>query len=160
LMAGIQIYNMSHIDQVFCSTVQKNYGFGSTITQTVMTCQSLLFASVPLKFYYAADQNHLIGLGINAGYLLSAKNTTESFRLSDGVPVDLERKESYGLYQGLSSTNFILTASILKHINSKFSAQLELNYGLSDLFKNTSENNNLQNTSGVRLSLNYRLLNK
>jgi hypothetical protein len=154
---GAELYNLSNINQQFYSSTSKNYGFGSTQTQTILTCQSMLFLSFPLRVYYAADEHHLIGLGLHAGTLLMASNTVETSELSDGLKQNVNTTSSKGVYQGMNTNNILLSASLCKTIGDRIGLQLELYYGLSDLFANTPSNGYQQNANGVRVGMNYRI---
>jgi len=157
LSLGTQIYNLDQINQQFYSGTSKIYDFGSTQTQTLISCQSMVFVSFPLRFYYSPDERHSIGLGLNAGALVSAVNQIETHQLSDGLVMNREVSSSKTLYESMSSTNFIVSASIAQKIGSRVHLNVELNYGLSDLFQDTPTNNQHQNSSGVRVGLNYRI---
>lgn len=157
LNLGAELYNISNMDQEFYSATSKNYGFGSSQTQTVLTCQSMLFLSFPLRVYYAADDRHLIGVGVHAGTLLMASNAIETSDLSDGVKQNVNTVSSKGVYQGMNTTNILLSASIHKTIGDRIALQLELYYGLSDLFTDTPSNGYQQNSNGIRVGMNYRI---
>jgi len=157
LSLGAEVYNISNMNQEFYNNTSKNYGFGSTQTQTMLTCQSMLFLSFPLRVYYVADEHHSIGLGLHAGTLLMASNTVETSELSDGVKQNVNTVSSKGVYQGMNTNNILISASLNKTIGDRIGLQLELYYGLSDLFTNTPSNGYQQNANGVRVGMNYRI---
>lgn len=157
LSIGTELYNISNMNQEFYSTTSKNYGFGSTQTQTVLTCQSMIFLSFPLRVFYAADERHRIGLGLHAGTLLLASNTVETSELSDGLKQNVNTVSSKGVYEGMNTNNLLLSASLYKTIGDRIDLQVELYYGLTDLFANTPSNGYQQNSNGIRVGMNYRI---
>ncbi len=157
LNLGAELYNISNVDQEFYTCTSKNYGFGSIQTQTLLTCQSMLFLSFPIRVYYAADEHHLVGLGVHAGTLLMASNTIETSELSDGLKQNLNTVSSKGVYQGMNTSNILLSASLHKTVGDRLALQLELYYGLSDLFTDTPSNGYQQNSNGIRVGINYRI---
>ena len=157
---GMQAYTVEHIQTPFYTSSQKVYSFGSAQSQTVLTCNSLLYAALPLKIHYTTSSNWRFSAGVNAGVVVEAKNTVQTIQLSDGVLVASETHTESGLYSGLNTTSFLLCASVNKEITNRVEFQAEFNYGLSDLFENTSSNTNKQLGNSIRLGLNYRLFTR
>ncbi|HQQ93534.1 MAG TPA: hypothetical protein PLQ93_03190 [Bacteroidia bacterium] len=157
---GVQVYTVRHMNDEFYSVKGKTYGFSSSETQSVISCQSMAFASVPVKLYYKMDDQNLLGLGVNAGYLVSARNNLDTYTLNDGAPTLAQSQNNKQQYENMSSLNLVLSAGLQHEFGSGFSAGIEYNYGLSDLIANSQINNTLQNTSGFRLSLKYKILER
>lgn len=160
LSMGSQVYNLKGLNTVFYQNSSNDFGFGSTQTQTVLTCHSMMFVSFPLRIYYHPDQKHSLSLGLHAGSLLMAKNTIEIMQLSDGQIQQYSSEKQNSVYENMNSANFLLSMGLNKNIQERVSLQVELFYGLSDLFADSDQSKLQQNTSGIRIGLNYRISGK
>ena len=160
LSLGLQAYTIGNIQTPFYNSSQKVYSFGSAQTQTVLTCNSLLYAAVPLKVHYNTTTNWRFAFGVNAGIVVASKNTMQTVQFSDGVEVASETKSENGLYTGVNAYSFLMCASVNKEITKRVEFQAEFNYGLSDLFDNTVSNTTKQAGNSIRLGLNYRLFTR
>lgn len=159
--AGLQVYNISHIKDAFSKTTQVAYGFGSTSSTTIITTNSLYYISVPFKIYYTLNQSNQLGFGFNAGYLFNSKNTLDSFDLIEGAKQNQHTEIKKGIYEGLSSTNMMLSAFYNMKINKRFSLNGEVMYGLTDIFLNKNAlNKNTESPLGLRISVKYTLFDK
>jgi hypothetical protein len=158
---GIQAYNLGNIQQPFYMNTNKEYGFGSTNSYTVVTSNNLYYLSLPLKFNYAVNSSNIIGFGINAGLLLSSNNTVETYYLLDNqkIPSGPTQKNT-GVYQGTRMNNMMLSVHYLTHLTKRFGLNAEFNYGLTDIFKNMGEIQNTERPMGFRLSIQYTLFDK
>ena len=156
---GIQLYNVSHIGQPFYSNSKTEYGFGSTSSQTVITSNSLYYGAIPVKFYYNINAQNQVGLGANVGMVMSSRNTVENYGLSDNVRVSASKSTNMGVYQGINTTNVMLSAFYKTQLGKRLYANGEIMYGVSDIFKNLNTVNK-ERVLGIRLSLQYTLFNK
>lgn len=160
LSLGLQAYTIGNIQTPFYNSSQKVYSFGSAQTQTVLTCNSLIYTAVPIKVLYTTTDNWRFAFGVNAGIVVASKNTMQTVQLSDGVAVASETKNDNGLYTGVNAYSFLMCASVSKEITKRVEFQAEFNYGLSDLFDNSASNTNKQSGNSIRLGLNYRLFTR
>ncbi len=159
--AGIQVYNVSNINQPYYSAAHKEYGFGSTTIYTVVTATDLLFASVPLKLNYAVNEYNTLGLGVNVGYLLGANSGVQQYYMRDNEKIMLTPSaKTTQIYDGTQSFNFMITAAYTLRLNNRVAIKAEYLRGLTDLFKNSGTLGVSEKTSGLRFGLQYTLFDK
>jgi hypothetical protein len=156
---GIQAYNISHIKQPFYSTKRKEYDFGSTSIYTVVTSNDLYYVSVPLKLNYSLNSSNMIGFGINAGYLLGAKNTVETFSDNKEKPAD-GPVTTKGIYENTRMGNIMLTAHYNARVCKRVALNAEFVYSTTDIFNNVGVVKSTEKPVGFRLSLQYTLFDK
>jgi hypothetical protein len=159
---GVQVYNISHINDPFSKTTKVEYGFGSKTTNTLITTNALYYAALPIKLYYAINQSNQIGLGVNMSYLFNSKSTIDSYSVSpEGGKQNSKKETKTGIYDGLNTTNMMLSAFYKMNINKRLALNGEFMYGVSDIFMNAKTiNKNAEVPMGARLSLQYTLFNK
>jgi hypothetical protein len=158
---GLQVYNVSHIEQPFYTDSHKEYGFGSSTIYTVVTTNQLLYTSVPVKFNYHLNSSSLFGIGLNIGYLIAASNTVRSYRSNPEEPeADLSKTKPHGVYEGTKTTNMMLSANYKAQLCQRVGINAEFIYGLTDIFKNMGDVKNAEKPMGFRLSLQYTLFDK
>ncbi|NBQ48198.1 MAG: hypothetical protein EBU33_07070, partial [Sphingobacteriia bacterium] len=95
------------------------------------------------------------GLGINSAYLLAAHTRVDTYGVADGMRAEVSSTGSKTIYEGTRSLNLMGTAFLEIRLTDYFSAFSELQYGFTDLFKNYKHSDKRQNSSGLRLGLNY-----
>jgi hypothetical protein len=159
LGAGLQVYNIAHIEKPFYSTSSTQYGFGSTGTRTVITTGSLYYIALPVKVYYLLNAHSQFGAGVNIGMPVEARSTVETFGLSDHVVVDSKKTTRAGVYKGINTTNILLSAFYKTQVAKRFYLNGEVIYGISDIFENLEQTTREQ-AIGFRLSLHYTLFDK
>ncbi len=158
---GVQAYNIGKITQPFYVNSKKDYGFGSTTHYTVITCNELYYVSLPLKLNYVINSSNSLGLGINAGYLVGAKNTLETYSVQDeNGKSPVTREHASGVYKGISSTNLMFSMHYTAKLAKRVGVNVEFNYGLTDIFENKGTTNTLEKPMGLKLSLQYTLFDK
>jgi hypothetical protein len=158
---GLQAYNISNMNQPFYTGSTKQYSFGSTTSYTVITSKELIFAAVPIKINYAVNALNTIGLGFNAGYALKSKNTIDSYTTdSEKGTSHIAPVKNNNLYEGTSTTNFMLSAYYSRVLGKRFSLNAEFVYGITDLFSSPRFVKNNEKPMGVRLSIHYTLFDK
>lgn len=161
ISAGVQVYNLGNISQPFYQISSKDYGFGSTTTYTRVKTTQLYYVAVPLKYNYTLNSSNTIGVGINAGYLLTGNNTVSEYYLLDNeekyITSPLEVK---GIYEGVNRFNMMLSAHYNTQFFKRLSLGLEFNYGLNEIFENMGEIKTIEKPIGVRVSMHYTLFNK
>jgi hypothetical protein len=159
LGAGLQVYNIAHIEKPFYSTSTTQYGFGSTGTRTVITTGSLYYVALPVKVYYLLNSHSQFGAGVNIGMPVEARSTMETYGLSDHVVVNSQKTTRTGLYEGINTTNILLSAFYKTQVAKRFYLNGEVIYGVSDIFENLEQTTREQ-AIGFRLSLHYTLFDK
>ncbi len=162
LSLGIQAYNLANIKQPFYLISEKEYGFGSKNIYTRVTSNQLYYIAIPLKLNYAINSWNSIGLGVNAAYLVNAENTIEKYYLLDNEEKSIGSSTSHtkGIYKQTNMTNIMLSANYKTQLTNRIGFNLEFNYGLTDIFKNTDNIKTAEKPMGVRLSLTYTLFDK
>lgn len=160
ISAGVQFYNISNIKNPFYSHSNTSFGFGATITTTIITATSLYYAAIPLKFAYKVNANNQIGLGVNVGFLMAASKNVETFTFSEYGKTDISNNKGLGAYRNIAGTNLLLSAFYKTQLNKRLALNGEIMYGLTDLFKNTMTITNSEKATGIRISLQYTLFDK
>lgn len=158
LSMGAQLYNLKGMDQVFYENSSNAFGFGSTTTQTVLTCHSMMFVSFPLRMMYQPTEDLGLSLGLHAGSLIMASNTEEINSYSDGQLAYQSSRKQNGIYENMSSANFMLSAGVLTALHERVMLQAELYFGISDLF--AEQSGAVQHSNGFRVGLQYRFTGK
>ncbi len=159
LGAGVQLYNISHIEKPFYSISTTQYGFGSTGTRTVITTGSLYYAALPIKVYYLLNEHSQFGAGVNIGMPVEARSTVETYGLSDQVVINSQKTTRTGVYEGINTTNLLLSAFYKTRVAKRLYVSGEAVYGVSDIFDNLAQNAREQ-ALGFRLGLSYTLFDK
>ncbi|PBQ34469.1 hypothetical protein CNR22_22705 [Sphingobacteriaceae bacterium] len=159
---GLQAYNIANIKQPFYLVAAKEYGFGSNLIYTRVTSNELYYLAVPLKFNYMINRKNSIGLGVNAAYLIGATNTVSKYYTLDNEvrtvgPSDTQTK---GIYKGTNTMNIMLTANYKTQLVKRVGLNLEFNYGVSDMFKNTDQVKTSEVPMGIRVGLTYAIFDK
>lgn len=160
ISGGVQWSNINNIHQAFFTSAKTVYDFGSIGSYTNITTNTLYYISVPIRVNYLLSSRNKIGLGLLTGFLAGSKNTVETYSLSDGVksvPVITENK---GIYEGVNTKNFVISALYSRKLNKRFALNAEINYGISDIYQNTRLNNTKQNLMALRLGLVFTLFDK
>ncbi|MCW3075698.1 MAG: hypothetical protein JWO32_307 [Bacteroidetes bacterium] len=157
---GAQVYNISHIRQPFYTGSNLNYDFGSNGTYTTVVTNSLLYFAIPLKINYALNKRNIIGAGINAGFLFNGNNTVETYNISDAVKSNILKTRTTGYYEGTNTINIMLSAFYSRAVTRRIKLNAELQYGISDTYKNTETNRLQEKNMGIRLGLQYTLFDK
>ncbi len=157
---GLQLYNVSNIKQAFYSKSNMDYDFGSNGNYTNITTNSLYYFSIPLRAYYNISRKGKIGLGLNTGFLFNGKNSIQTFTEADNVKSNVMVTKTTGYYEGLSKTNFLVSAFYNHSLTRRIKLNGEVIYGLSDTYNNTSKNGINEKNIGLRLSLQYTLFDK
>lgn len=162
ISVGLQAYNISHINQPFYRVSGKEYGFGSTPVYTTVTSNQLYYIALPLKLNYAVNSANTIGFGVNGAYLLSAENTVYNYYFLDNAETSAGpgKVRTKGVYEGTSMANFMLTAHYSTRFGKRIGVNFEVNYGLTDLFKNTSDIKTAEKPLAVRVGLTYTIFDK
>jgi hypothetical protein len=161
LSIGLQAYNINNIKESFYKNTRTSYSFGSSSTNTVITCNALYYAAIPFKINYILNQNNKIGLGINFGYVLNSKNTIETYGLMDNQKINYVTETNHKIYESINSTNFQLSLFYSVKLSKRFGVNIEALYGLTDIFigkKLINKNNEMP--TGFRLGLTYTLFDK
>lgn len=160
LSAGIQAYNIAHIDHPFFNNKNTEYGFNSKTTQTLITTNSLYYLAFPLRFSYAVNPQNQFGVGCNVGLLMSSKNTEETYFYQSDVRTDKSSVKTTGYYEGMNATHLMLSV----FYKTKFGKRLHLNgeatFAPFNIYKYANSEINTANTLGFRLSLQYTLFEK
>jgi len=159
---GIQAYNIANIKQPFYLISSKEYGFGSKNIYTRVTSNQLYYIALPLKFNYAINSTNIIGFGINTAYLVGANNTVSKYYLLDNEEKSIGSSTTHnkGIYTGTNMVNMMLSAHYKTQFGKRIGLNLEFNYGLSDIFKNTDVVKTSEKPMGIRLGLSYTLFDK
>lgn len=157
---GLQSYNIDHISQSFFNSARKNYSFGSTMSYTIITTTDLYYTSVPVRVSWDINSSNRLSLGANFGYLLGAKNIVETYDELDNAKVNYRKIHNTGIYEGVNYTNIMLSAAYRLQMAGRFHVNMELNYGLTDIFGSGLSNKAVQNPVGLRIGLQYTLFEK
>lgn len=155
LSAGLQYYNFSNILNPYYTAEKREYGFGYTQAFTSVTTDHLMYLAIPLKAGMEITPNMRAGLGINSAYLLAVHTRVDTYGVADGMRAEVSSTGSKTIYEGTRSLNLMGTAFLEIRLTDYFSAFSELQYGFTDLFKNYKHSDKRQNTSGMRVGLNY-----
>ncbi len=155
LSAGLQYYNFSNILNPYYTAEKREYGFGYTQAFTSVTTDQLMYLAIPLKAGFEITPIMRAGLGINSAYLLAAHTRVDTYGVADGMRAEVSSTGSKTIYEGTRSLNLMGTAFLEIRLTDYFSAFSELQYGFTDLFKNYKHSDKRQNSSGLRLGLNY-----
>ncbi|MBX3165035.1 MAG: outer membrane beta-barrel protein [Bacteroidetes bacterium] len=159
--AGLQTYNIRNINQAFYTNQKTEYDFGVVTSNTVITSNHLYYMAVPLKLNYALNSANHLALGVNAGYVVAAKNTVQTYQEKEGnAKSNFTTVKNTALYDGVNSLNLMLTASYKTEIAPRLFLNGELVYGVTDIFKNNKNVKNQENLMGVRIGLQYHLFDK
>ncbi len=156
---GIQSYNIKNINQAFYNSAKTEYGFGSTSSYTVVSSNNLYYVALPIKLAYAINSSNQIGLGLNVAYLFTSKNTVSTYTATEG-PTNVSSIKTTGVYQGINTSNVLLSAFYKKQLSKRFNVNAEFIYGATDIFKNTVNIKNIEKPLGLRLSIQYTLFDK
>lgn len=158
---GLQVFNISHINQPFYEASSKQYNFGSSTSGTMVTSNQVYFASVPIKLYYSLNTKNRLGLGFNAAYAFNALSTVKTYtETQETVKTEFPVQTTKGVYQGTNQFNYMLSAFYKFQLSRRVALNAEYTYGLTDLFKNTGNINTAEKPQGLRLSINYTLFEK
>jgi len=155
LSGGLQYYNFSNIVNPYFVAEKKEYGFGYTQAFTSVTTDHLMYLAVPVKVGYRLTDLFEAGFGINTAYLVAAHTRIDTYGVSDGVKGAVISSGSQKIFEGTRSLNVMGTAYLNIHLTNRFSGFAELQYGLTDLFQNYTKSDKRQNSSGLRIGLNY-----
>jgi hypothetical protein len=160
LTCGLQYYNFTNIQQPYYSANRKAYGFGYTDAVTTVTTDQLRYLAIPIKFSYALSQTLSAGLGLNAAYLMSAHTRIDSYGVSDGVRGPVSSQGSKKVFDGTSDYNVMGSVFINVKLQNRISGFAELQYGLTDLFKDYTAVKINQRTTGLRFGISFLLFEK
>jgi hypothetical protein len=155
---GAQFYNIGHINKSFYDRQNFEYDFGSNGHFTSITANSLYYIGIPVKVSRYITKSGKIGLGLNAGFLVGGKNTVTTYDESDLVKTNVKTTTGKGVYEGLNTTNVMMSVFYTQHLSRRFSLNGEFIYGLSDTYKKAASLNSAkENNMGVRLSLQFTI---
>lgn len=154
---GLQAYNIAHISDPYYQASHKDYDFGSITVYTVVACNQMYFASLPIRLNYQINSKNAFGLGINLATLVSSQINSESYYYLDNQKVITSASSEKGLFKGISNYNCMLTAHYERNLGSRLGVRAEFVYGLNDLFSNSKESNLFENTVGLRFGIKYKL---
>jgi hypothetical protein len=157
---GLQAYNIGNIEQAFFDNTRKNYSFGSTDSYTVITTHQLYYASVPFRISYDLNANNRFGIGVNGAWLVSAKNSVETYDVLDNAKVNYVKTDNTGVYQGVRDKNVMLSVFYRSQVTSRVGINAEFTYGMTDIFENNSKYSAMQKPMGFRIGLQYTLFDK
>ena len=87
-------------------------------------------------------------------------NTIETFNMADGAKSGSKIIHNTGYYEGTNLLNVMLTAGYSRAVTRRLKVNGEFMYGISDVYKNTSNNLATEKNMGVRLGLQYTLFDK
>ena len=162
ISVGLQAYNIANIQQPFYLVASKEYGFGSKNIYTRVTSNQLYYVALPLKFNYAINTTNSIGFGVNVAYLVGAGNTVSKYYLLDNEEKSIGSSTTHnkGIYTGTNMVNMMLSAHYKTQFGKRIGLNLEFNYGVSDIFKNTDAIKTSEKPMGIRLGLSYTLFDK
>lgn len=160
LSAGIQAYNIAHIDNPFFNNKNTEYGFNSKTTQTLITTNSLYYLAFPLRFSYAINPQNQFGVGCNIGLLMSSKNTEETYFYQSDVRTDKSSVKTTGYYEGMNTTHVMLSVFYKTKLGKRLHLNGEATFAPFNIYKYANSQINTANTLGFRLSLQYTLFEK
>ena len=75
-------------------------------------------------------------------------------------PTNVSSIKTTGVYQGINTSNVLLSAFYKKQLSKRFNVNAEFIYGATDIFKNTVNIKNIEKPLGLRLSIQYTLFDK
>lgn len=153
--AGLQYYNFSNMVDPYYVAEKKEYGFGYSQAFTSVTTDHLVFLAIPLKVSYQLTQTLNAGVGLNTGYLVAAHSRVDVYGITDGAASAVTSSGTKAIYEGTKSLNMMGSVFLNIRLTDHFSGFSELQYGFTDLFENYKHSNKRQNSSGLRLGLNY-----
>jgi hypothetical protein len=155
---GVQFYNIGHINKSFYDRQSFEYDFGSNGHFTSITANSLYYVGIPVKVSRYITRTGKIGVGLNTGILVGGKNTVTTYDERDLVKTNVKTTIGKGVYEGLNTTNVMMSVFYTQHLSRRFSVNGEFIYGLSDTYKRSASLNSVkENNMGVRLSLQFRI---
>jgi hypothetical protein len=158
--SGIQAFGVRNIEQPFFAQESIDYHFGSSQTGTMITTNEVMYVAVPLNILFSFNKNNRMSLGVNAGRIVCARNTVETYTVLDNVRTMAAPEKNTGIYDGINPYNLMLTAGYLTGLSKRFSVRAELNYGLSDIFLNNKTVGNNERLVGIRVALRYNILQR
>jgi hypothetical protein len=158
--AGLDFYNLQNIKQAFYTQTKTEYAFGSNNVYYTVRANNLSYLALPLKLYMDVNHVLVVSAGVLPSILLSSSNEIETYKMIDGQKVTQSLVRNKLNYEGIEQKNVQLTIGFEVKLTKKISLSTELNYGLTDIFKNNMSNKALQKVNGIRLGINYNLSNK
>lgn len=158
--AGVDFYNLQNIKQAFYTQTKTEYAFGSSNLYYAVSANNLKYVALPLKLYMDVNHFLVVNAGVLPSILLGSSNEIETYKIIDGQKVTQSIARNKLAYEGIEQKNVQLTLGFQFKLTKKVSLNTELNYGLTDVFKNNISNKALQKMNGIRLGLNYNLSNK
>lgn len=153
---GAQMFNLRNINQPFYSTEKTDYSFGSIKTSTVITTNQINYLAVPLKLYYRINRFNQVSVGLNTAYVYKTTNKVESLS-TENSSVAIQ---NHTIYNDVQSLNYSLTLSYRVRTFNRWWLSFEGMYGLSDAFHGNLNSANFERPIGMRLGLQYNLLDK
>jgi hypothetical protein len=126
----------------------------------MITTNEVMYVAVPLNILFSFNKNNRMSLGVNAGRIVCARNTVETYTVLDNVRTMAAPEKNTGIYDGINPYNLMLTAGYLTGLSKRFSVRAELNYGLSDIFLNNKTVGNNERLVGLRVALRYNILQR
>ena len=160
LSAGIQAYNMGHIENPFFNNKNTEYGFNAKSTQTLITTNSLYYLSFPLRVAYAINAQNQIGAGCNISLLVSSRNTEEMYFYQSDVRTDKTSIKTTGYYEGMNTTQVMASMFYKTKLGKRLYLNGEATFAPFNIYKYANSQVNTANTFGFRLSLQYTLFEK
>jgi hypothetical protein len=157
---GLQAYNIGNIDKAFFDNERKNYSFGSSSSYTIITTHDLYYAAVPFRISYDLNANNRFGVGVNGAWLMTAKNTVETYDDLDNAKINDVKTKNTGVYQGVKDKNVMLSVFYRSQITGRIGINAEFTYGMTDIFENNSRHTATQKPIAFRVGLQYTLFDK
>jgi len=166
LNAGVQygsIYNLKASTKTFSS---KDYGFGSTTTDTTINTKKLHYITVPVLAQYNFNNSNSILFGASAAYLMNANSSISISTSSVGPPPSgfdtssvSTQNSVNGYYKGaFNQFDASLAVGYRRKITQRFSMTAIANFGLLDVKKNDFFGiDKTERNSSVKLILTYNL---
>lgn len=153
---GFQMFNMNHISQPFYATEKTDYSFSSIKTSTIITTNQLNYLAVPIKLYYRINRFNQVSIGLNTAYVYKTLNKVERVT-PESAPVVVQNNI---IYNDIQSLNYNLTLSYRVRTFNRWWLSFEGMYGLSDVFHGNLNPSNFERPIGLRIGLQYNVLDK
>ena len=160
ITSGIQAFDQANISSPFYTATSKEFDFGSTGSNTVITTENLRYLALPLRFGYHFGNGNSLSIGALGARLLNASNTVQTNVVQDNSITAQNSETNNLVYEGMTQNLFFLTAGYNIKLGNRLGVGAELVYGLNSVFGAGTYNGVPARSTSLRLGLTYTIFQR
>ncbi len=155
---GLHYTSLTGINSFTHTSYTTVYGLGEQSSVKKIAPFKVHYLMLPLRYYGCVGDKLVWGLGINALYLLTTNSHVEEYNTINGVAGESKKYTASGYTEGFNWYDLQGAAEVRYKVMNRWWAGVSIYYGFADI-KNAflTNNNNKENTMGIRLNLIYMI---